>query len=302
MELRQLEYLITVIDEGTFTAAATRLRIAQSAVSHHVSKLERELGVQLLRRERPKVLPTPLGEVFAARARRILAEVSAATEDLSGLQGQTVGAVTFGATIPAASFDVAGLIGAFRAGYPGVRVRLREGTRSELLDMVRDDRLDVAVVSAKPDDLPKGITRMLVDIDHLVLAGPHGHPLERYDVVPVQELHGADLVTFREGAGLRRAADEVLEQVGVKPNVVIESNEMAVLVGLVSEGLGLAILPRAFVAQSTKPVWSRPLDPPIDPPLTLIWREGRRRSSPADVFLRHVIQFASAQRQLQPES
>lgn len=78
MELRQLEYLVTILNEGSFTKAASRLHIAQSAVSHHVSKLERDMGVQLLRRERPKILPTPAGELFAARAVKILAEVAAA--------------------------------------------------------------------------------------------------------------------------------------------------------------------------------------------------------------------------------
>jgi LysR family transcriptional regulator, transcription activator of glutamate synthase operon len=197
MELRQLEYLTTVLDEGTFTKAAARLHIAQSAVSHHIGKLERELQVQLLRRERPQVLPTLAGETFAARARRILAEVADARDELSSLRGQMVGDVRFGATIPAASFDVPGLLSSFRETYPGVRVSLREGTGSELADMVREDVVDMAVVSADPGELPTGIRGFVVDIDHLVLAGPPGHPLEERRIVPVSELDGVDLITFR---------------------------------------------------------------------------------------------------------
>src|SRR5258705_4237975 len=117
MELRQLEYLVTVLDEGSFTKAASRLDIAQSAVSHHVSQLERELRVQLIERQRPRVFATPAGELFAARARRILAEVAAARDEISSLSGLTVGDVGFGATIPAAALDVPGLLGTFRARY-----------------------------------------------------------------------------------------------------------------------------------------------------------------------------------------
>jgi DNA-binding transcriptional LysR family regulator len=125
-------------------------------------------------------------------------------------------------------------------------------------------------------------------MDHLVLAGPPGHPLERLDVVPVQELDRVELVSFRAGAGLRHAADIVLEEAGVTPQVVVESNEMPVLVGLVSHGVGLAIIPHAFVEQSVHQVWARPLAPPITPSLILIWRDGRRRSPAAEAFLRHI--------------
>jgi LysR family transcriptional regulator, transcription activator of glutamate synthase operon len=292
MELRQLEYLVAVLDEGSFTRAASRLEIVQSAVSHHVGELEKELKVQLVRRQRPRVLATPAGELFAARARRILAEVRAARDELSSLSGLTVGEVGFGATIPAASLDVPGLLAAFRNQYPGVRVRLREGTGPELISMVRDDVIDMAVVSVALGDLPGGIAGQVIDSDHLVLVGPVGHPFEQRTEVPVTDLDGLDLISFREGSSLRHAAELVLTRAEVTPNIVIESNEMPVLVGLVAHGLGLAILPRAFVQQAGVAIWGRPLVPSIDPPLTLVWRDTRRRSQAVDAFLHHVIEAA----------
>jgi DNA-binding transcriptional LysR family regulator len=288
MELRQLEYLLTVIEQGTFTRAAHRLHIAQSAVSHHVAALERELGVDLLHRARPAVTPTPAGELFAARARRILAEVVSARDEAVSLRGHTVGQVTFGATVPAATLDVPGVIARFRSEYPGVRVRLREGTGTELVDMVRDDTIDLAIVSTEPEQLPNGIGGVVIDTDDLRLTGAPGHPFESYTSVPARELDGVDLISFRQGAGLRTAADQVLAEAGATPNVIIESNEMPVLTGLVGHGLGLAILPIAFIEQSRYPLWSRPLDPPIRPSLMLTWRQRRRRSPAAEAFLRHL--------------
>jgi DNA-binding transcriptional LysR family regulator len=289
MDLRQLEYLLAVIDEGTFTKAATRLHIAQSAVSHHIGVLEAELNVSLLRRVRPTVRPTPAGEVFAARARRILAEVASARDEIASLSGETIGDVAFGATIPAATLDVAQIIVTFRRSYPGVRVRLREGTGPELTDMIRDDTIDLAVVSIDPPSLPRGLTGVVVDTDDLVLAGPNGHPLAQHDRIDVQLLDGVELISFRQGAGLRSAADNVLQEAGVTPNVVIESNEMPVLLGLVANGLGVAILPKAFVDQTQLPLWSRPLEPAIRPALTVVWREHRRRPPAVDAFLRHLL-------------
>jgi DNA-binding transcriptional LysR family regulator len=292
MELRQLEYLVAVIDHGTFTRAAHKLHIAQSAVSHHVSALERELGVKLLHRARPTVTPTPAGELFAARARRILAEVVSARDEAVSLRGHTVGQVAFGATVPAATLDVPGIIAEFRSHFPGVRVRLREGTGPELIDMIRDDTIDLAIVSIEPERLPSGVGGVIIDTDDLRLTGPPGHPFEGYESVPVRELDGVDLISFREGAGLRAAADQVLIEAGATPNIIIESNEMPVLIGLVGHGLGLAILPVAFIEQSRFPIWSRPLDPPIRPSLILIWRKRRRRSPAAEAFLRHLAALA----------
>jgi LysR family transcriptional regulator, transcription activator of glutamate synthase operon len=292
MELRQLEYILAVIDHGTFTRAASRLHIAQSAVSHHVGALERELGVALLHRARPVVTPTPAGELFAARARRILAEVVSARDEAISLRGHTVGQVAVGATVPAATLDVPGVIAGFRSEYPGVRVRLREGTGPELVDMVRDDTVDLAIVSTEPDRLPTGVNGVVIDTDDLRLTGAPGHPFESYEVVPARELDGTDLISFREGAGLRTAADQILADAGATPNVIIESNEMPVLVGLVGHGIGLAILPVAFIEQSRYPLWSRPLDPPVHPSLMLIWRRRRRRSPAATAFLHHLAAHA----------
>ena len=114
------------------------------------------------------------------------------------------------------------------------------------------------------DQLPAGVGWLVIDTDDLRLAGAPGHAFEAFESVPARELDGHDLISFREGAGLRAAADKVLRAADATPNIIVESNEMPVLVG---HGLGLAILPVAFIEQSRYPIWSRPLDPPIRPSL-----------------------------------
>jgi DNA-binding transcriptional LysR family regulator len=201
--------------------------------------------------------------------------------------------VTFGATPLAASIHLPRLLASFRAAYSGVRVRLREGTGLELIAMVHSDVIDLSIVSAHPDDLPRGVVGTVIDTDHLVLAGPIGHPLENRDRIDIRELDGAELISFREGSGLRQAADAVLTGNGVVASVVIESNEMSVLLGLIAYGLGLGIIPEAFAAPSALPLWSHPFDPTITPALSLIWRDGRRRSPAAEAFLRHMLASGS---------
>ncbi len=293
MELRQIEYLLAVVDEGSFTAASERLTVAQSAISHQVAKLERELELVLLLRGRPAVTATPAGDVFIGRMRRVVAELAAARSEAQSLKGVTVGAVSFGATFPAASLNIPNILARFRTRRPGIQVSLREGTTAELLALLKHDVLDSAVVSIDAAELPSGLEGVVVDRDDLVLVGPVGHRLEVLEKVPIRELDGEDQVGFRRGAGLRAAADEMLSAHGIVPRVTIESNEMPVLVGLVANGLGVAILPKRFVSEPTAGVFSRPVVPPINPPLSLVWRNGRQYPPAAEDFLRFIAAEAS---------
>src|SRR5215475_11490211 len=96
MDLRQLEALLAVAEEGSFTAAADRLRTVQSNVSEHVRQLEAELGVQLLVRDRRGAMPTEFGVQVLERARAIRSEIDALHKDLTMLQGLETGHATLG--------------------------------------------------------------------------------------------------------------------------------------------------------------------------------------------------------------
>jgi DNA-binding transcriptional LysR family regulator len=294
MELRQLEYLLAVAAEGSFTKAAAKLDVAQSAVSHQVAKLEDELAVRLLHRQRPTILPTEAGAAFIARISRVLAELSAAREEALSLAGETVGEVTFGATFPVASLDIPAILARFRRHRPAVRVSLREGTAQELLELLKHDVADMAVVAAELADLPSGLEGVVIDHDELVLAGKKGHRLERHDRVEIQDLAGEEMVGFRKGAGLRAAVDAVFVQAdSTAPKIMIESNELPVLIRLVHHGHGLAILPRAFLAGAPQDVWTRELNPPITPSVLLVWRRGRRYPPACEEFLRFLVASAT---------
>ncbi|MFI5953269.1 LysR family transcriptional regulator [Cryptosporangium sp. NPDC051539] len=293
MEIRQLEYLLAVADEGSFTRASARLGVAQSAVSHQIGKLEDEFGLRLLHRDRPAVRPTEIGAIFVGRVTRALAELAAAKEEVLSLNGQTVGNVTFGATFPTGSLDVPAVLARFRTHTPAVHVTLREGTTVELLELVRTDVADMAVVAGKLRDLPQSLEGVVVGHDDLVLAGPSGHHLEGLSQVPLRELNGEAMVGFRRGAGLRAAVDAVLAEEDVSVNIMIESNELPVLIGLVQHGHGLAVLPRRFLVGAPAKVWHRDLQPRINPPLLLVWRRGRRYPPAAEEFLRFIVAEAT---------
>ena len=104
-----------------FTRAAEELHVAQSALSHQISLLERELGTPLFERTSRRVRPTEAGAVIARRARRVMSELDGAAAEIDELRGLRRGRVRIGALLPAGDLDVPGIVARFSHRYPGSR-------------------------------------------------------------------------------------------------------------------------------------------------------------------------------------
>ncbi len=153
MELRQLRYLEAVARHRHFTHAAEELHVAQSALSHQIARLERELGVELLARTTRSVEPTQAGSLVVARARAILAEAGALREEVDELRGLVRGRVTVGALLFGGELDIPALLASFTNTYPEIDVGLREGTVQRMVDGLGDGSIDLAfVLEREPRD------------------------------------------------------------------------------------------------------------------------------------------------------
>src|SRR5690349_16270112 len=159
MELRQLAVFVAVAEEGSFTRAADRLHVVQSAVSAGVRKLEKELGASLFDRSTHSVKLTDPGRALLPEARATLAAAQAARDAVDEARGGLRGTVVLG-TMQAQgmrAIDLPGLLAEFRADHPGVAVSVRHsGGSTEMGRDVRDGRLDLAFV-ALPGDGPPGV-------------------------------------------------------------------------------------------------------------------------------------------------
>src|SRR3954453_7267183 len=128
MDLRQLRALDAVARARSFTAAALELHLAQSALSQQVAKLERELGVELLRRTTRRVEVTDAGELVLARARRAIAEVDGVPADVAALRGVLCGRLRLGGAPPVGPLHPARLIADFSRAHPGIEITVHEDT------------------------------------------------------------------------------------------------------------------------------------------------------------------------------
>jgi DNA-binding transcriptional LysR family regulator len=153
MELRQLRYLDAVARRRSFTRAASELHVAQSAVSQQVGRLERELGVELLRRTTRRVEVTEAGDLVLVRARRALAEADGVRADLDALRGLVRGTLRLGGVPPIGPTHPAALIAEFTRAHPGVAVTVNEDVAFALLGQLREGGLDLVIALLDPGPL-----------------------------------------------------------------------------------------------------------------------------------------------------
>src|ERR1700761_2065853 len=176
MELRQLRYAVAVAAHRHFTRAAAAVPVAQPALSHQIKLLEQELGVELFERSRSGVRPTEAGEIFLLRARRALAEIDAAREEIGALKGLTSGRLMLGAMQALAGLDLPRLIAAFHAAYPGVDVSLREDSARDMLAMAARGEIDLAI-AALDVGRPGGFEVVRLVREPVLVAMPAAHRL-----------------------------------------------------------------------------------------------------------------------------
>jgi LysR family transcriptional regulator, carnitine catabolism transcriptional activator len=250
MELRQLEYVVAIVDEGSFTAAARTSFVAQPSLSQAVRGLEEELGVELFRRVGRGVVVTPVGQAFADRARDVLRGVeelrSLARADEFLLSGRLdVVALQTLAVEPGAP-----LVGAFRRAHPGVAVRVvqPDGPR-DLAEIVRSGRCEVGLTEL-PSGVP-GLVELRLGTQDLDAVFPPRTALPRRDAITLDELVEHPIVTSPVGTSTRALLDEALSGAGLEAAMVVETDQREATVALVLAGAGATVLPRRMAEQAT---------------------------------------------------
>ncbi|GGM82303.1 LysR family transcriptional regulator [Dactylosporangium sucinum] len=285
MELHQLVYFVAVAEEGGFTRAAQRLRIAQPGVSAQVKRLERELGQTLFDRSGRAVRLTAAGEAVLPYARAALQAVEGARQAAAALAGLARGRVAVGA-VTSHDVDLPGLLADFHARHPGIEVTLVEDGTDRLVAGLRDGRLDAAVIAY--GTLPDGLGVHVVTDEALDAAVPDGHELAGRDRIPLAELRDRPLVCLPRGSGIRAILDAACAAAGFAPRVVFEAGSPGVLADLARRGLGVAIVPSS-ISRNRPGLHALELtDPALRGRLGLAWRASGPASPAAAAWLAHA--------------
>jgi DNA-binding transcriptional LysR family regulator len=243
-----LRVMRAIADEGSFTAAALALGYTQPAVSQMVRRLEQRTGTALVERVGRSVRLTEAGEVLARHAAPVLKALDAAEEEVAAIAGLRAGRVRLMAFPSSSATLVPRALALVKQRYPDIKVTFTEAEPPESLAALRAGECDLAVAFAYEgtdlgrgeEDLDMFSIHALMD-DEVRLALPRTHALADQPVVDLTDLSEEPWI-----AGCPRCRGHLLQlchDVGFNPNVAFETEDYVAVMGLVSEGLGVALVP-----------------------------------------------------------
>ncbi|MEU4711278.1 LysR family transcriptional regulator [Nocardia salmonicida] len=292
MELRQLRYFVTVVDEGGFTRAAERLHLTQPGLSTQIRQLERELGQRLLDRGARTVTLTDVGAAVLEHARAALAAVDRIGDTVGEFTVLLRGQVRVGMISGAASevFDVAGVLADFHHDHPKVGISLTEDTAERMLAAVEHGELDIALTGLTGAPIDSSIGLHVILHTALVAAVARDEPVDPAESAGSIALHAlADrrLICLTRGTGLRGVFERSCAAAGFTPDIAFEAAAPPLLLELAARGLGTAIVPALTPAEADA-FGVRTLDivePTLHGRLALAWRTDPPPGPAAKVLL-----------------
>ncbi|MGD9942969.1 MAG: LysR family transcriptional regulator [Burkholderiaceae bacterium] len=249
MDLRSLRQFVAVAEELNFRRAAERLHMSQPPLSIAIRRLEDELGLQLLSRDRQGVSLTPAGAALLSEARRLIAQFAESRDAVRRAAAGMVGTLRL-SFFPSAGYRlVSELLADFCEAYPDVKVSLNAEVSSRQSRELLRHTLDVAVVVPPLPGSRMLQLQPLCDED-LILAVPSAHPLSKQRSAEIKTLSHETFVGFqsREGPAFETIVLTACRNSGFLPNVVHSGPQMLTVLALVGAGVGIAIVPSAMKA------------------------------------------------------
>src|SRR3984893_8465668 len=270
ISLRQLEYFVTVVDEGSFTRAAELLQVSQPGLSHQIQALDRDLGGPLLERLPRKVRLTPAGRTALPHARASLAHAQRASSAARRALGVETGELHGGTLYSISTGILAGARRTWSRDYPDLQAHLVELRHTDdLIAVMEAGQADVAV-----GPTPRGWDGPVreIGVEEFLIAAARGPDLPADPPqVRMTDLAGHDWVHYTTGSGLSDILDRACSRAGFQPRLSVRTEQGPSALNLARAGLGLALVPGNIVPPHFDGILLRP-DPPVLRPLSVYTR------------------------------
>jgi LysR family transcriptional regulator, transcriptional activator of the cysJI operon len=288
MQLETLKIFCDLVETGSFSQAAERNFVTQSAVSQQVRGLEERFKRRLLERVRGRreVRLTEAGAAFYDESRNVLAAFAQLQERLRAMEGSISGTVRVATVYSIGLHELPVVVRRFMALYPSAKIDLEYSRTTRIVRDVLSGAVELGVL-AYPERR-RGLTVVPLPGDRLVLICPPSHPLASRRKIKATALEGQDFVLFERDIPTRRAIDRILKSHGVTVRRVAEFDNIETIKRAVEVGFGLAIVPRPSVLDDerrgglavvalSEPEWTRTVG--------VIHRSDRQPSAAARKFI-----------------
>ncbi|MBP2658054.1 MAG: transcriptional regulator, LysR family [Firmicutes bacterium] len=287
MDLRKLEYYEAVSRLKNFTKAAEELHIAQPSVTASIAKLEEELGVVLLHRNRHSVSLTAEGEIFLQKARKILHEVKNVVNEFQDMGSKAKKNLNLAIPTSLGSWMFPIIFSEYTRQYPEVILKVRELGVQNIIDKITDETVElgfIALFEPHPsyEVLPFAYGRLLVLF-------PNGHPLSKFETIPFNFLKEERFILCSGGSYIRKKIMEECQKCGFVPNILFTPLQVATAFNMVASGAGISFVLDDDIAviKDNPHLVMRPLAEAIEFATGFIWSKHNYLS----VTARNFIQF-----------
>jgi DNA-binding transcriptional LysR family regulator len=285
MTLTQLEIFSRVAELQSFTLAAHRLGIGQSAVSHAIKALEQELGVELFRRHQSQVELSDIGRQLLMRARTLLGVADTLQQEASDARGMKRGTLRIGSFGPTSSNRLLPrILERFRREHPGIEVHVDEGPDRQVIQWLDERRIDVGFVVLEQERFD---TFALFQ-DQMVALLPAAHPLAAQPCVELKAL--CDDPFILTDAGSQELVSRLFTAAQLTPNVRYRCSQLLSTLEAVSRGDGVSVVAQASLPETPDARYHmRPLTPRVSREIGLAVLD-QRQSTPATLAFIHLAQ------------
>ena len=290
-----MRYFIAVADEGSFSRAAAKVRVAQPSLSQQIRKLEAEVGQPLFDRLPRSVVLTEAGRCFIDYARQILASIGDARRCVDELKGEVAGALAVGAISTIAPYVLPELVVTFQKHYPQVTLEIVEDVTAGITRRIEAGELDVALASTCQQS--PTLRREALASEPLLALVPEGHPLAKKTMVELDDLKSQRFLLLHEMHCLSQQVNHLLESRRLRPEIALAGSQLSTIANMVAASIGVSIVPQLMVKHYATPgCVSLPFAPPVpERELNLLYNPLRFQSKAAAAFRQEAAAALSGQ-------
>lgn len=284
MEIHQLRYFVAVADEGSFSRAAAKVRVAQPSLSQQIRKLEAEVGQPLFDRLPRSVMLTEAGRCLIDYARQILASIGDARRCVDELKGEIAGKVAVGAIPTIAPYVLPELVVTFQKHYPDVTLEIVEDVTDGITRRIEGGELDVALASTCRQT--PTLRRESLGNEQLLALVPKEHPLAKKTLIELDDLKSQRFLLLHEMHCLSQQVNHLLESHRLRPEIALAGSQLSTIGNMVAASIGISIVPQMMVKHHATPgCVSLPFAPPVpERELNLLYNPLRFQSKAAAAF------------------
>jgi len=295
MEIHQLRYFVAVAEEGSFSRAAAKVRVAQPSLSQQIRKLEAEVGQPLFDRLPRSIVLTEAGRCLIEYARQILASIGDARRCVDELKGKIAGDVAVGAIPTIAPYVLPELVVTFQQHYPDVTLHIVEDVTAGIVRRIEAGELDVALASTCQKSASLRIEP--IGAEPLLALVPEAHSLARQSVITFDDLKSQRFLLLHEMHCLSQQVHHQLESRRLHPEIALAGSQLSTIANMVAAGIGVSIVPQMMVKHHATPgCVTLPFAPPVpERELNLLCNPLRFQSKAAAEFRREATAAMSSQ-------